>query len=521
MAVLASDAFIDGTDQDGSVIVHGRPLEKAIIEGAVRAGLQQDIMFKNGHKRLEFLQFKADRRYAVSLNEYHDNSNRLYISGSPEHILDHSTHYMFNGKRLPLTLEIREQFIEIQKSLSSEGKRFTTVAYRECREDSIPNNVKTPEEGESLGFVFGGLLSFTDTLRDDVPESIATARRAGVQVIMVTGDNAETAKAIAREAGLNDANVILGSEITGLADEALILAVNNGTIFARMLPEQKLRLTTVLRDSGEVVAMTGDGVNDAPALIAANIGIAQGSGTDIAKESADIILTTGSFSVIISAIREGRRALSNLRKIVSYLLATSASEVVLIGGSMLVGLQLPLLPAQILWANMVGGGFMSFPFAFEPASDGIMSRKPKQSINNSLLSGGFDKLVLTISIATGFILLALYTILSMTDMDVTELRTIMFVAISLDSIFLAFSFKNLRVSLWSMIIHGKIWSNVYLLAGICISLLLLMSTLLWTPLMSLLSLTTLSLMDVFYLVRLGIANIVVAEVAKLYFVVRK
>ncbi len=514
MAVLASDAFIDPATSSGQeVVVQGRPLEKAIVSGALLAGLRQDELFKAGNNRKEFLQFEASRRYAVSLNVF-KSKTKMYITGSPEHIMSHATHYLKDGQRLKLTDEVREEYKQIQDSLSSEGKRFTAVAYRDSSESLIPNDVKNPEEGESLGFVFGGLLSFSDALRDDVHEAISTANRAGLKVIMVTGDHGETARAIAGEAGLNTSNLILGTDFANLADEALVLAVNNNNIFARMLPEQKLRLVTVLKDHGEIVAMTGDGVNDAPALIAASIGIAQGNGTDVAKDASDMILTTGSFSIIVTAIREGRRALSNMRKVVSYLLSTSASGMILIVGSMVVGLQLPLLPAQILWANIVGGGFMSFPFAFEPSEKGLMDRKPKRNLSsNTLFAGGFDKMIIFISLATGGILFALYAVLNYMNVGIDELRTIMFVAISLDSIFLAFSFKNLREPIW----RTALLSNKYLLGGLMISVSLLVLALTWSPIMLLLSLVPITVINVLLLALLGISNIVVVELAKLIF----
>jgi Ca2+-transporting ATPase len=513
MAVLASDAFIEGVDEQGNPKVHGRPLEKAIVEGSLAAGLRQDELFKSGNSRQEFLQFEASRRYAVSLNTFGGKS-RMYITGSPEHILSHATQYLKDGKREPLTQEVRDAFKEVQDRLSAEGKRFTAVAYRESSESAIPNDIRSPEEGEQLGFVFGGLLSFSDSVRDDVPEAIATAKSAGVQVIMVTGDHGETAKSVATEVGLNASNVILGTDFAKLADEALVLAVKNGNIFARMLPEQKLRLATVLQEAGEVVAMTGDGVNDAPVLIAANIGIAQGSGTDVAKDASDMILTNGSFSVIIVAIREGRRALANLQKIIVYLLSTSASEIVLIGGSVIAGLPLPLLPAQILWANIVEEGFMSFPFAFEPSEKDSMKRPPiPAGTSNSLFAGGFQKLIIFISFAAGAILFLLYILLNYIGVEIDELRTIMFVAVSLDSILLAFSFKNLHQPIW----HTSLFSNRYLLGGMVISLTLLGISLTWAPLMKLLSLTPLNLFDIFFLTLLGIVNIMVVEFAKYLF----
>ncbi len=530
MALLASDAFIEqDTESNKEGKVRGRPLERAIVEGALMAGLRQEELFASGHARREFLQFEASRRYAVSLNDYkgsgaHRSGNRMYITGSPEHILSHATHYLHNGKKKRLNNEVREQFKQIQDTLSSEGRRFTAVAYKDSTEGVIPGDVQSPQEGERLGFVFGGLLAFSDTLRGDVPEAIATAKAAGIKIIMVTGDHNYTAKAVAEEAGLDASNVILGKDFAKLADEALILAVNNNNIFARMLPEQKLRLVTVLKEHGETVAMTGDGINDAPALVSANIGIAQGSGTDVAKEASDLILVNGSFSVIVSAIREGRRALSNLRKVVVYLLSTSAGSMSLIGGSMVAGLALPLLPAQILWANVVGGGLMSFVFAFEPAEEGIMHDGPnKKSLKstNILFANGLDKLLVVAIIVTGTTLLSLYTLLHYLTIPIDQLRTIMFVAISLDSIFIVFSFKNFKQPIWQNINSGSLLNNRYLLIALVVSVGVLLLALNVPLLMQLLSLTPLQVGDIVPVVILGLLNLLGVELAKYIFISKK
>ncbi len=520
MALLASDAFIELGNNDNKEIVRGRPLERAIVEGALIAGLRQEELFANGHNRQEFLQFEASRRYAVSLNEF-DNKSRMYITGSPEHILSHSTHYLHNGQKEILTQKVREQFKKIQDDLSSQGKRFTAVAYKDSLEKVIHSNIQNPEEDERLGFVFGGLLSFSDSLREDVPEAISVAKSAGIKVIMVTGDHKETAKAIAKEAGLNPSNIILGQDFEKLADEAILLAVNNHNIFARMLPSQKLRLVTVLKEHGEVVAMTGDGINDAPALVAANIGIAQGSGTDVAKEASDIILINGSFSTIITAIKEGRRALSNLRKVVVYLLSTSAGSMSLIGGSMIAGLSLPLLPAQILWANVVGGGLMSFSFAFEPAERGIMNKREMNNNSNILFSSGLDKLLIFAIIITGSTLLMLYALLNYINVPIDQLRTIMFVAVSLDSIFIIFSFKNLKQPIWQNLNKNNLFNNRYLLMALSVSIVVLLLALNTPILMQLLSLTPLQMGDIIPVAMLGLLNLLGVELAKYIFISKK
>lgn len=515
MAVLASDAFVEGHDEEGNLIIHGRPLEQAIIEGGRAAGLQQDLLFTHHHGRVAFVPFDASRRYAISLNEQPEGGYILYLSGSPEHLLSHCAKYLEDGRALMLTEEIRNQFKTLQDTLSATGARFTAVAYRGSREKVVPSDVRDPDEGENLNFTFGGLIAFSDTIRTDVKEALSTAQGAGIRVLMVTGDHKETARSVAREVGLASEYILTGDEVEHMTDDALVCATHEGAIFARMLPAQKLRLVTVLKASGEVVAMTGDGVNDAPALTAASIGLAVDGGTDIAKEAADIILLKSSFAVIVTAVQQGRRALANLRKIIAYLLSTSASEIVLIGGAVVIGAPLPLLPAQILWANIVEEGFMSFPFAFEPSDAKAMESKPTTfAERRNVLSDGFGAMILSVSLITGFVLFGLYALLLYFGVPEDEMRTFMFVAVSIDSIFLAFSFKNLHVPLW----REQFLSNMYLIAGLVISVLLLTLSLTWSPLVTLLSLVPLSGFEVSLLALLAMVNIAVVEVAKAYFV---
>ncbi len=512
MAVLSSDAFIEEDPKEtGKLIVQGRPIEKAIVEAGLEAGLAQKDLFLSGYDRVDFVQFEPTRRYAISLNNCPQAGNRAYISGSPEHILEQSGTYFLNGREHAMTDEIRQRFSRTQERISAEGMRFTAVAYVKTKEDTVPESALSPNnEG---AFTFVGLIAFADAVREDVAEAIRETQTAGARVIMATGDYPETARAIAREVGIDmrpGAPVLTGAMITEMNDAELLTALYEHNIIARVVPEQKLRVARMLRNNDEVVAMTGDGVNDAPALAAADIGVAVGSGTEVAQAAADLILVNNSFSVITAAIAEGRRVISNLRKIVSYLLSTSFSEIVVIGGALAAGAPLPLLPTQILWANIVEEGFMSFPFAFEPQEEGVMKRKPERRGVKSILTSEVRWFIFTVSAITGMFLLGLYFLLLKAGVPIEEIRTVMFVALSVDSMFFAFSFKDFTRPVWKI----PIMSNLYLVGALAASMTLLFIALSFGPLQKLLSLTPLTLWEIGILIALGILNLAIVEGAK-------
>jgi len=514
MAVLSSDAFVEeDSEETGKLIVRGRPLEKAIMEAGLAAGLSQTDLFLNGFKRIDFVQFESSRRYAISLNSSPTAGNKLYLSGSPEHLLARSDKYFINGREKMLDDATRKMFADTQKEISASGMRFTAIAYMKNSGDTVPEEVEGATGSKQ--FVFAGLLAFADAIREDVPDAIREAQRAGARVIMATGDYPATARAIAGEVGIDkreDAPVLTGVMIDDMEDKELLEALSEYKIVARVLPEQKLRVARLLKNSGEVVAMTGDGVNDAPALAAADIGIAVGSGTEVAKAAADLILIDNSFSVITAAIAEGRRVISNLRKIVTYLLSTSFSEIVVISGSLAVGAPLPLLPTQILWANIVGEGFMSFPFAFEPKEDGIMKARPGKRGVKSILTQHVRWFIFIVSAVTGILLLGLYFLLLWSGVEIEKIRTIIFVALSIDSMFFAFSFKNLSKPIWKI----PLFSNKFLIGALAANFSLLVAALTLDPLQKLLSLTDLAFSGILILVFLGLLNLAIVEAAKLY-----
>ena len=516
--ILTTDAFIEQKEnqetKEKEIIIHGRPIEKAVVSAGISGGIMQEALFQE-FPRLDFLQFESKRRFAGSLHSQPGSTkNLLYLSGAPEFLLDNATHVYHKGRSVVITEDVRKKLFKKQNEMSKEGYRFIGLSYREVGFDSIPM-----KEEEQEGFVkkstFVGLIAFSDPVREDVAESIKKVKKAGVRVVMVTGDNPKTAKQIAIETGIAypEDEVLTGNDIDHLSDEELYTEIKRVPVFARVLPEQKLHIVRVLKDHNEVVAMTGDGVNDAPALQSADIGVAVGSGTEVAKAASDIILINNSFTIITGAIKEGRRIIDNLKKIVSYLLSTSFSEIFVIGGALAVGAPLPLLPGQILWANIVEEGFMSFSFAFEKAENGVMERDPRDSLSKRILTKKIKQLIAIISVITGVFLLALFFILRAYNMPIEEIRTFMFVALSLDSIFFAFSFKSLHLPIWKV----SFFSNKYLFGALAVSITLLILAVTWSPLQKILSLTSLTVNEALALLGIGIFNLLIIEIAK-YFI---
>ncbi|MCK5022032.1 MAG: HAD-IC family P-type ATPase [Candidatus Pacebacteria bacterium] len=505
MAITGSDAFIE-REENGELIIHGRPLEKAIVSAGWEKGFSQDEL-KRENKRIDFLSFSSIRGFAISLNE----DKKIYIGGNPEVILAKSKFVLENDKKRKITKKDILHFKRLLNEKTNQGMRLTAVAYKDVNWKKIKD--ESPDE-----LVFGGLLAFNDPIRKDVKESVNITKELGVRTIMLTGDNAGTARKIAEEAGIIKEGewVLKGEDIDKMGDIELEEVLDKINVFARMSPSQKLRVSKILKKKGEIIAMTGDGINDAPALRNANVGIAVESGTEVAKESADMILLDNSFSVIVFAIEEGRRIIDNLKKIVSYLLSTSFSEVFVIGGALFFGLPLPILASQILYINIIEEGFMNFAFVFEP--------KEKYSKSNGdhlakkeILNTPLRKMILTISLITGTFLIGFYFLLTKIGLPLEEIRTIMFVALSIDSLFFAISLKSFYKPIWKI----KIFSNKYLIYAWFLSILMIILALYVPFLQIVLHTTPLKGLDFLIIMMLGIFNLFLIEIAKYFFLQKR
>ncbi len=520
MAILTSDAFVEGKEKAlAEWVVRGRPVERAVVLAGLDLGINQEDLLAD-QPQIDFLPFESKRRFVASLHKTNKiNINNLYITGAPELLLENASFIYSNGKKIKLTKNVREQLKSKQIEKSSEGMRLIGVAYKSIDWKTFP---KKETEKDSLileDIVFAGFIVLHDPIRSDVAESIKIAKEAGARVIMLTGDNPATASKIAEEAGIkrDGTSVLTGIEIEKYNDNELLKVLEKTDVFARVLPSQKLRIARLLKANGHVVAMTGDGINDAPALRSADIGIALGSGTEVAKEASDVILINNSFSIIVAAIEEGRRILSNLKKIVVYLLSTGFSEIFIVGGALIAGAALPLLPAQILWVNILQEGFMNFAFAFEPKEEGIMKRNPRSLAMKNILTPNLKKLITLIALVTGIFLMMLYFFLLSLDISIEKIRTLMFIALSVSSLFFAFSIKNLHKPIWKI----NILSNKYLLVSLSLSTLMLFAALLLPPLQKLLSLTPPSIFEFGLILVLGIFNLAVIEFVKYFVFERK
>lgn len=442
-AVIASDAFVE--NQDSGNVVRGRPVEQAIVEAGIVHGVTQESLRGRGFDRLDFLSFTSQRRYAGSLNREQTGEYRVYLSGAPEKLLDYATQYVAGNGVQTLEDDDRVRIQEIQKTESARGARCIGVGYVPVHYEEMPSGVAA---GLPRGVVFVGLVVLGDTIRADVPQEIARAHEAQIRVIMLTGDFPETARAVAAQVGIAgpDAEVLTGTQIETLSDAELWERLQGISICARVLPNTKLRIAQLLRAHGEVVAMTGDGVNDAPALQAADIGIAVGSGTDVAQAASDMILLKNTFATITAAIAEGRRAIDNVRKAVLYLLSTSVSEVVIIAGAVVTGLPLPLLPTQLLWTNVIHEGFMSVPYAFEPADKQSMRRVPR-GIHETILTRELRVFIGVMSVVGGLLVFGVYGALVFSGVALDVTRTIIFAILSLLALTYALSLKDMSQSL--------------------------------------------------------------------------
>jgi Ca2+-transporting ATPase len=355
-------------EENGAYKVSGDPTEGALVVAAMKAGLDPEKE-RAACPQLDMLPFESERGYMATLHWCHGRKF-LFVKGAPEKVVHFCTECMFgNGQKM-------QTIFRVADNMAKEGLRVLAMAFREVSPETEEINHRDVEKE----LVVAGVQGMIDPPRAEVIEAVAGCQRAGIRVIMVTGDHAVTASAIAQQLGLSRENsgVITGKELESMDDEELSARIKETSVFARVAPDHKLRITQQLINRGEIVAVTGDGVNDTPALKAAHIGIAMGrTGTDVAKEASDMIIADDNFASIFAAVREGRVVFDNIRKVVFFLIPTGIAAILSIIMAVILGLPMPYLPAQLLWINLVTNGFQVIALAFEPGEKDIDHRPPR------------------------------------------------------------------------------------------------------------------------------------------------
>ena len=512
LGVLNNDSSIEITgekDSQQTYRIVGDPTEGALLVAASKVDAEY-VEVKQAYPRENEVPFDSDRKRMITIHDvlqpdpndlspFYDEKNKdwdvIAVKGAPDIVLDLCTQYQdINDNPHPMDDDARKRILDANEAMTKDALRVLGVAYRldEDVPDS-PEELKTEELERDLVFV--GLIGMIDPARTEVKPALEKARDAGIRTIMITGDYPNTAHAIAETIGMlkHGRGVMTGAQIDELSDDNLRDVINKTSVFARVSPEHKMRIVDALQENGEVVAMTGDGVNDAPAIKRADIGVAMGiTGTDVAKETADMVLTDDNYASIVAAVEQGRIIYSNIRKFVFFLLSSNIAEIMIIFLATLAGLPAPLTAIQLLWLNLITDGAPALALAVEKGDPDIMDQKPRARnepiINRSMSLG----LIIQTIAQTGAVLTAFgFGLLwhleagaaivgnpityilnhNWLGIDVQTAETMAFVTLSLAELFRAYTVRSERASLLSI----GIFSNRYMqyAVGLSIGLLLL------------------------------------------------
>ncbi|MCW9013151.1 MAG: cation-transporting P-type ATPase [Gammaproteobacteria bacterium] len=377
-SLLCNDASL--TEVDGKWQMQGDPTEGALVTLALKAGLNHDLCLSQ-YPRTDAIPFESQHRFMASLHHDHLGHGFIYLKGAPERVLDMCHLQRMRGDDSPLD---RTYWETCMHDMASRGQRLLAIAFKPT---TVEQQTLTFADVEG-GLTLLGVIGIIDPPRVEATAAVRTCQSAGIRVKMITGDHAITARAIGTQMGIGDGvTVVNGSELENYSAAQLQEAVQQSDIFARVSPEQKLQLVTALQAAGEIVSMTGDGVNDAPALKRADVGVAMGlKGTEVAKESAEMVLTDDNFASIAHAVEEGRTVYDNLKKSLMFILPTNGGEAFTIIAAIVSGKMLPITAAQILWINMITAVTLALTLAFEPAERNVMQRPPRNP-KHPILSG--------------------------------------------------------------------------------------------------------------------------------------
>ncbi|MDR7870133.1 MAG: calcium-translocating P-type ATPase, SERCA-type [Tissierellaceae bacterium] len=513
IGVLANDADINSAN--GIYKVVGDPTEGALVTLAHKGKIFKKHMNKE-YPRIEEIPFDSERKMMTTFHKnYIPGKVVSFTKGAPDIVIKRCNYISFNGEMKPLTESLRRRLLDVNNNFAKDALRVLALSYREFSSiprDLSPNNIENE-------MIFVGLVGMIDPSRPEAKEAIVKCREAGIKPIMITGDYKETAYAISKELGIAKSvqEVLVGEELEEISDIELKKVVKNTSVYARVTPEHKVRIVTALKSNGEIVAMTGDGVNDSMALKKADIGISMGiTGTDVAKNTAEVILTDDNFASIVAAVEEGRVIFSNIRKFVFFLLSCNIGEIIIVFFSILYNLPIPLLPIQLLWLNLVTDSFPALALGMEKGEEDIMRIKPKDPdapiIDRYMM---VDIIVQSIAIGATSLLAYVWALKAFPD-SLIKARTVTFTTLIMAELFRAYSSRSERHLLFEI----GILSNPTMIYATSFSFVLLLGVLYIPILQPIFHTVPLSLIDWGIVLSFAFFPLIISELYKTLFIKR-
>ncbi len=462
IGALCNDSSIS-MEADNCCSIYGDPTEGALVVAAAKAGMDREKL-DMAYPRLDEIPFQSEKLYMATLHP-RDGGRVAYIKGAPEKLLSFSKHILQENNIKLLGKSEKQTILQANDAMAKEAMRVIATAYVD-----LPGDLADLEEEYLKGnLVFVGLSGMDDPPREEARHAIRLCKQAGIKVVMITGDNKVTAESVARQLELPPGKAVTGSELAEMSDEELLQQVEQISVFARIEPIQKLRIVNALKSRGHVVAMTGDGVNDAPALKAANIGIAMGiTGTDVAKEASDMTLADDNFASIVAAVDEGRVIFNRLRNVIFYLLSSNLGQLLALLISVLFLGQAPLLPVQILWNNMVTDTAVGIPLGLEPKFGDELKQPPRHPKVGILFPGLLLRVVFLALIMGIGIFLIFDLMYQRVGLD--EARTVTFASMVTFAWFRAFNARSDEYNIFKLGIFKNRWLILSILVAILLQL---------------------------------------------------
>ncbi|MBI2868540.1 MAG: HAD-IC family P-type ATPase [Chloroflexi bacterium] len=503
ISALCNDSSLQS--DDGKYNLIGDPTEGALLVAAMKAGLRPEVL-QQEQPRLGELPFSSEKRYMATLHPCQDGRATVYVKGSPDRVLAMCRQIRENGVGRELTAEKQAEIEQINLEMASQALRVIALAYTDCA--PAPEELAHERLAGSLTLV--GLVGMIDPPRKEVKKAVDDCKRAGIKVVMITGDQKATAVAIAQELGLPEGEALTGLELEKLSEAELSDRIERISVFARVEPLHKLKIVNALKARGHIVAMTGDGVNDGPALRSADLGVAMGiKGTDVAREAADMVLTDDNFASIVAAVEEGRVIFANIRRSVFYLLSTNIGELFTWTAAIIAGVPLPVVAVQILWINLVTDGVCTIPLGLEPKHSNVLAEPPRRTKAGIVYSGMVWRIIfIAIMMAAGTFFIFVW---ELPRVGLEEARTIAFTLLVAFQWFNAFNARSDQQSFLKL----GLMSNRLLLAGIGLAVVLQLLVIYVPPLQTVFYTVPLTLEDWWVIVLIGGAVLAVEELRKL------